>query len=144
VPTALVVSAAPNPFNPSGVVTRQTSQTVSVDVTPDTRTPSEIFNDAYWAHFAPEVQALRDMPHGKARENAAETLAKAGHVIDVPIQAWGWDPWKVMNLRQHYGMQFVPSALMAGGPLDREVPGAIRVSLSATHYPVYAAAAKQS
>ena len=129
----LAVSATPNPFNPYGVVTKPATPAAPP---PDTRTPEEKFNDAYWAHYPPAVQALRDMLQGTEREQAAATLAKAGYVIDVPIQAWGWDPWKTMKLRQEYGMQFVPSALMTtSGPLDREVPGALRVSLSAADFP---------
>jgi hypothetical protein len=133
----LAVSLAPNPFNLDGGV-KQRVLTPEAPIA-DTRTEPERFNDAYWAHLPPEVRALKDIPTTLERENRAAALAKAGYTIDVPIQVVGWDPWKVMNLREQYGMQFAPSALMSPGPLGRETPGAIRVSVKVADYPPYAA-----
>lgn len=68
------------------------------------------YNDAYWASQPPEVQALRDMDSDQ-RQSAAASLAAQGFTIDVPIMSWGWDPEKIMNLRDDYGYTRVPSAL---------------------------------
>jgi len=41
----------------------------------------------------------------------AEQLADEGYTIDVPIMAWGWDPYNTMYAREQYGYTWVPSAL---------------------------------
>ena len=77
-------------------------------------------DDAYWAAQPPAVQAIRNMtlalnPDGSpnARETLAENLALAGNQIDVPIEAWGWDPTLTMAMRIQYGYTWVPSGLQS-------------------------------
>jgi hypothetical protein len=45
------------------------------------------------------------------RNQRAQELAREGHVIDVPIDVWGWDGYKTMKLRKMYGYRTVPDAL---------------------------------
>jgi hypothetical protein len=92
-------------------------------------TDGEAFNKAYWAAQPKEVQALREVMHSPEKDRQVEALAKKGFVIDYPIVGWGWDPFKVMSLRQNvYKMSYVPSAL--GTPY-------IKVSLDLNDYPRY-------
>jgi hypothetical protein len=69
-------------------------------------------DDAYWAAQPPAVQALQNMDPTD-RVTAAQTLAKQGYTIDVPIMAWGWDPLTTMVERQNYGYTWIPSALQS-------------------------------
>ena len=109
---------------------------------------NQTFDDAYWLHQPAEVRALRDMSAG--RGDRALALAIKGFTIDVPIMAYNWDPWKVMNLRVQYGYTWVPSALQpppanAPGfmapqgiqPYDpnNPLPGSIKVSNNIADYP---------
>jgi hypothetical protein len=73
-------------------------------------------DQAYWAQQPPAVQALQNMDPAD-RVAAAETLAKQGYTIDVPIMAWGWDPLTTMVERQNYGYTWVPSGLQSPVPL---------------------------
>jgi hypothetical protein len=106
------------------------------------------FDNAYWAHQPPEVQALRNIPDPSS---AALGLAAKGFTIDVPIMIWKWDAWKVMRLREQYGYTWVPSALQPPiqeppgivvpglQPYDpnNPPPGSIKVSLNVADYPAY-------
>jgi len=69
------------------------------------------FDAAYWASQPEPVATLQSISDPAARQAAAATLAAQGYVIDVPIDAWSWDPYQVMTLRQQYGYTWVPSAL---------------------------------
>lgn len=107
------------------------------------------FNSAYWAHEPAEVRALKDIADDQARCSRAIELATKGYVIDVPIMAWGSDPYQTMRLRQSYGYTWVPSALM--DPIimspglhlntlpdydpNRPPAGSIKVSLDPADYP---------
>lgn len=109
------------------------------------------FDDVYWAHQPPEVQALRAMDYSQLYNRALQ-LAIEGFTIDVPIMMWRWDPLLVMQMRQGYGYTWVPSALMApvqmapgltmpgATPYDpnNPPPGAIRVSTDPADYPPFA------
>jgi len=45
------------------------------------------------------------------RIERANELAAQGHVIDVPIDVWGWGAENTMRLRRMYGKISVPDAL---------------------------------
>lgn len=106
----------------------------------------------YWASQPTAVQSLQALPDASQERSAkAESLAKDGFKIDVPIMVWGWDAFKVMKLRKDYGYTWVPSALMpnitiAPGlmmsgttPYDPSSPpsGSIKVSTEAKDYPPF-------
>ncbi len=46
----------------------------------------------------------------KSRIQRASELAANGHVIDVPVDVWGWDSAKTMRFRRMYGYTSVPDA----------------------------------
>ncbi len=82
------------------------------------QTPESIaFDNAYWASFPPEVQALRTMePLSAAREEKATALAVSGIIIDRNIHALGAvSPFYEMRLREKYGYTWVPSILQPPG-----------------------------
>ena len=85
------------------------------------------FIQIYWAHQPPEIQNLQGISDPNQLQSRAMQLAPMGFTIDVPIMIWGWDPLKVMQMRQSYGYTWVPSALMP--PVEMApgvtVPGAI-------------------
>lgn len=120
------------------------------------------FDNAYWASFKPEVQALRKMePFSPEREQKAIELALAGAVIDRNLHAIGaTSPYYEMKLREKYGYTWVPSLLQAPGigtdhpafmmppgvnapgiqPYPVNAPsGAVKVSTKLEDYPPYAA-----
>jgi hypothetical protein len=114
---------------------------------------NSIFDTAYWNAQSPAVASLQAIAAEGQRETAAQALALQGLIIDVPIMVWGWDPWKVMLLRQAYGYTWVPSMLQPnlaaapGGmpgfgqsPYDPDHPpaGSIEVSANLADYPPYA------
>lgn len=43
-----------------------------------------------------------------SRATVARRLAAQGHVIDVPVDVWGWGPQNTHNLRSNYGKTSVP------------------------------------
>ena len=110
------------------------------------------FDTAYWNAQAPAVASLQTLAGEAQRETAAQALAQNGLIIDVPIMVWGWDPWKVMLLRQSFGYTWVPSMLQANlasaprgmppfgqspyNPNDPP-PGSIKVSTNIADYPPY-------
>lgn len=108
------------------------------------------FDKAYWLHQPPAVRDIQGVS-GDERTAKAAQLAMQGYTVDVPIMVWGWDPYKVMKLRQDYGYAWVPSALMAPiaiapgvsqpgvAPYDPQHPpaGAIRVSTNIADYPPF-------
>jgi hypothetical protein len=109
------------------------------------------FDQIYWAHQPPEIQLLRTIPDMNQLQTRAMQLATMGFTIDVPIMIWGWDPLKVMQLRQSFGYTWVPSALMppvqmapgltAPGAIayDPANPprGAVNVSTDPADYPTF-------
>lgn len=113
----------------------------------------QIFDPVYWLSKPPEVRKLEinTTPDNDVRKARAIELALRGFQIDVPIMVWGWDPWKVMHLRQEFGYTWVPNALQAPvgaapgltgpgiTPYDPNNPpgGAIRVSTSIADYPPF-------
>lgn len=112
----------------------------------------ELTNDIYWLAQPPAVRELRFLPdNGTERYTKAESLAKEGFKIDVPIMVFGWDAVKVMKLRHDYGYTWVPSALMpnitiapglvmhGSAPYDPNAPpsGAIKVSTEAKDFPPF-------
>lgn len=110
----------------------------------------DLTNDIYWSAQPPAIQSLRSTPESD-RNKLAESLAKDGYKIDVPIMVWGWDALKTMKLRLEYGYTWVPAALMpniqiAPGlimyglmPYDpnNPPPGSIKVSIKAEDYPPF-------
>ncbi len=134
------------------------------------------FDKAYYNHQSPAVRELLDgasngaisqgpeLP-GNSRRPAASWASYAeqdartvraiqlattgGEIIDVPIDVWGWDPFKVMFLRESYGYTWVPSALQGNvalapglsqpgvAPYDPKnpPPGAVIVSTNAADFP---------
>lgn len=113
------------------------------------RTAQEIFNDAYWKSFPPEIDNLR-FARPEERESIAKTLSSR-IIIDAPIMVWGWDPFLTMTMREWYGYTWVPSAFqpqvaVAPGlwvpgvpsydPLNIP-PGAVRVSTDPADYPPF-------
>ncbi len=110
------------------------------------------FDTAYWSSQPPAVASLQSIAGEGQRETVAQALAQQGMIIDVAIMVWGWDPWKVMLLRQTYGYTWVPSMLQPnvtaapGGmppfgqpPYDPNNPprGSIKVSTSIADYPPF-------
>ena len=108
----------------------------------------------YWLHQPAAVRALRNMDTTTAdRGMLAVELANQGHIIDVPIMVFGWDPQTVMGIRIADGMTWVPSALqpnigfqVPGGPTNPPfVPydpntrplGSIKVSDDPADYPPF-------
>ena len=137
--------------------------------------PAVAFDKAYYLHQPPEVRELLDgATNGAAGGAVAQQsrsatpswtkytdqdarlkriieLAGQGFILDVPIDLWGWDPYKVMALRVAYGYAWVPSALQAPvsaapglsgpgiTPYDPTKPpaGSIPVSLDPAAYPPF-------
>lgn len=104
--------------------------------------PNASLTDAiYIASKHPDVRALFDLPSGATRDAKAQQLAQAGHILDVAIDVWNWDPVTTMGCRVQLGFSWVPSALQA--PLNGAIgtgpvpPGAIKVSVNAADYPPY-------
>ena len=111
----------------------------------------DVTNDIYWAAQPPALQALRSESDEVSKAKLAESLAKDGYKIDVPIMVWGWDALKAMKLRADFGYTWVPSALqpniqIAPGLVmygmipydpDNPPPGSIKVSLKAEDYPAF-------
>jgi hypothetical protein len=109
------------------------------------------FDQAYWASAPPEVQALPGIADPYQRSARAAELATNGFTVDVPIMAWGWDPYLAMKMRSDYGYTWVPSALqpavsIAPGlgqpgviPYDplHPPPGSIKVSTNIQDYPPF-------
>jgi len=114
--------------------------------------PSSTFDTAYWASLSPALLAAASHTSEEDRLLAAQALAAQGVPVDVQIVVWGWDPWKVMSLRQAYGYTWVPAlgqpnlqaAPGASGPgitpynPSQPWPGSIKVSLSVADYPAFA------
>jgi hypothetical protein len=117
------------------------------------------FNQIYMASLPPKVVALMNMPIGDLRTAQALALSRSGLLIDNPIMVWGWDPFKVMMLRQSYGLTWVPSGAQPplGAPNGVALPGvapqpgqipydpanppanSIKVSLDSNDYPPFTA-----
>jgi hypothetical protein len=107
-------------------------------------TTQERFNAAYWAAQPPEVRVLADITDPARRAAKAAELAHAGFRVDVPIMAWGWDPYTTMKERVQAGYTWVPSALQAPVPhaptigrLGERPIGAIVVSVFIEDYPAW-------
>lgn len=94
------------------------------------------FDKAYTASLAPPLQELMAMsqannPDGtNPRTEHAGELALQGYTIDVPIMAWGWDPYMIMFQRGIDGLTTVPDGLNQTQ---------IKVSTDITDYPPYPA-----
>jgi hypothetical protein len=109
------------------------------------------FDAAYWKAQPPPVQALQNIAGQTQRQTAAQALAQNGQIIDLVIMVWGWEPWKVMMLRQNFGYTWVPNMVQpnvtaAPGvtgpnivPYDpaNPPPGSIKVSTNLADYPPY-------
>jgi hypothetical protein len=107
------------------------------------------FDKAYWASQPPELQALPAIDDFGQRTLRAADLATKGFIVDVPIMAWGWDPYLVMTMRANYGYTWVPSALQPNVTVASGVtqpgsvaydpghppPGSIKVSTNIADYP---------
>lgn len=91
------------------------------------------------------------MAQGDGRGEKAYALALSGELIDVAIDAWGWDPYTIMGMRKDQGWTWIPSALQPPVPLgpginfpglpayDAAHPpaGTIKVSIDPADYPPY-------
>lgn len=112
------------------------------------------FDNAYWASMPPVVQKLRDTDDYDHRKMMGALLADYNYRIDAPIMITGWDPYRVMVLRQSFGYTWTPivgqsPVEMAPGlgmpgtlkPYDpsKPTPRAFKVSLDFADYPPYAA-----
>lgn len=107
------------------------------------------FNAAYWLAQPAAVRALKDLPAGGARVQAALDLAKAGYAVDVMIEAYGFEPWGTMASRKLQGFAWAPAILQdyqltqyAIAPWytspDTPMPkGAIKTSLDLADYPAF-------
>jgi len=109
------------------------------------------FDAAYILSLPPQIQSLMAMIDETARLAQAQVLAAQGFIIDVPIQVWGWDPWKIMTYRSNFGFTWVPSALQqnvsvapgvsqpGAAPYNPLAPpfGSIKVSLNIADYPPF-------
>jgi len=58
-----------------------------------------------------ELLTNSGVPFGE-RWVLAQQLSRAGYVVDVPIDLWGWDYGRTMALRRAYGYTWVPHAGM--------------------------------
>ncbi len=100
--------------------------------------PITLTDDIYWAAQNPELQKIRQMVTGVARDQITLDLARAGFIIDVPIHAWGWSPSITMYLRAQYGFTWVNNALEPQGGGNGPVPpGKVKVSIDAKDYPAF-------
>lgn len=112
----------------------------------------EPFENAYWLSKMPSIQALRTMPTaGPSREQAAQALAVAGAIIDVPIMVWGWPALQTMIIRENSGYTWVPNGMQPNVPTvpnadlpglpaydpNNPPPGSIKVSTNLADYPPY-------
>jgi hypothetical protein len=112
---------------------------------------NSIFDAAYWNAQPPPVEALQNIAGETQRQAAAQALAQNGQIIDLAIMVWGWEPWKVMTLRQSYGYTWVPNIVQPNvtaapgvtgpnivpyNPADPP-PGSIKVSTNLADYPPY-------
>ena len=107
------------------------------------------FNNIYWAAQPPAVRALKDMPNGPDKQNAAVALAKQGFTVDTFIGFFGFEPWGTMSARQMEGLRWAPALLMdvhmvpnplttdQVGPNTPMPPGAIKTSLDPADYPPF-------
>lgn len=66
------------------------------------------FNDWWWSQQPAAVQALRNMPQGQDRQQAAIALAQQGYSIPGAIAGWGWDPSAVFTQAGQYGYTWLP------------------------------------
>ncbi len=94
--------------------------------------PLAIFDAAYWASKSPAINKGRDLEFDGTAESERwkyyAQLGAIGELVDVPIMIWGWDPYRVMVLRESFGYKFVPSS--SGYPM--------KVSSNPADYPPYA------
>lgn len=113
-------------------------------------------NEIYRASKDPRVNALQDiksvdgLPDIDQRLQAASRLDKEGLIIDMQIDIWGWDPVKVMAVRESVGYPWGPNAFqpnltnpfkLLGGPytdMSQPWPRSIKVSTDAKDYPAFA------
>lgn len=112
------------------------------------------FDEAYWAAQHPDVRALRAMPQGYDRQQAAVELYPKGHKIDLSIHGWGMSPYTEMFYRTQGGYTWVvsfgmnardyyegsPLAPLPGLPAYNPKlfpPGCIKVSLDLADYPPF-------
>lgn len=116
-----------------------------------TYTDNPSFDDTYWAAQSPEVQSLRTINDQATRTTHAMMLATQGFIIDDEIMILGWDPWKVMSVRQNFGFTWVPNVLQPNveiipgitdwkhTPYDPSNPPlrSIRVSTNPADYPPF-------
>jgi len=115
-------------------------------------TDQTTFNNTYWTSKSPGKNALRLMQGSPKRMQAALLLAQAGEIVDVEIDAYGWDPFSTMQERQADGYIWTLSALMAQ-PVDGNgipttnafstlpIPAmGIKVSTDSADYPPFAQA----
>jgi hypothetical protein len=105
-----------------------------------------ITTEQYWAAQPPAVRKLHSAPLEADRLSEARALAAAGHIIDVPIMVFGFDPDRMMEVRENLGFLWVPSALqptpgniyvMQRLPIP---PAAIKVSRDPLDYPPFVSA----
>lgn len=114
------------------------------------------FDKAYLAAQPPEIGALMAMdPADPQRAALAQQLAPT-HVIDVPVQVWGWDAFATMRQRLVDDLKWVPSALQpsiclavptASNPpycpydATKAPAGSIKVSIDPADFPAFQAPA---
>ncbi len=109
----------------------------------------EEFNETYWAAQPPAVRALRTMPGGSERTQAALELAQKGYTVDVMIGVYGFEPWGTMSGRMLHGFKWSPALLQDYtlvmwplnpweiGPSAPMPKGAIKTSLNPADYPPF-------
>lgn len=120
-------------------------------------TSSSEFNPAYWLSKPTELRVfdVNVTPDEESRVLRAQELLFKGFQIDVPIDIWGFDPFKTMLLRQQFGYTWVPAAGQPNlsqmgvaapglsspglGVYDPAHPpgGAIKVSIDLADYPPF-------
>jgi len=106
-------------------------------------TAQQIFLKAYIASKPPAIRALWDAVDDAARQTLAGQLRSQGYILDLQIDAWGWDPWTIMIVRLADGITWVypmgqgPFTPVAGAQSGPPPPGTIKVSTDLAEYPPF-------
>lgn len=106
----------------------------------------ELTNEVYWAHFPPEIVALKDIPVSENRTRKAFELVAKGAVLDPQIIIFNVDPVAAHKSRVMQGLVWVPALGQTvdnaqWNPLNviEKIPsGAIKTSIDAADYPPFA------
>jgi len=96
------------------------------------------------------LRRLRESPEEDLL-GMARLLVESEHTLDMAVDIWKWDYWKVMNLRRRYGYNWIPAftqsnvavapglSMLTGGEYNPDAPpmGAILVPPSEQEDPNY-------